>query len=361
MEFRESIEQYRRLLLGRDVNLEQNFSLLSLQSAASVSTAMECDKDDNFIIIDDSIAYDDTGRKFSSQGPAAYQGDILEDPTLLWTDDLWDEEIEQEALQVIKQQQQSGYASQYWKEKYSNDANRFWHKFYCRNQDHFYKDRHYLHIVFPELTASSSPDGNGPLQLIEVGCGVGNSVWPLLDLNPHLQVIAVDFADSAIKIVNERAVNYINSTTGQLRIHGFVANMAIDDLPVPAQQPVDLAILLFALSAVAPEYHLGVLQRIHRVLKVNTGKLLVRDYGRYDEAQLRFKKNNLLAEHFYVRQDGTCAYFFDLEELKVLAIQAGFHIEEAYYIRRQYANRQQKKARRRVWLHLKLVAMPITV
>jgi methyltransferase-like protein 6 len=82
---------------------------------------------------------------------------------------------------------------------------------------------------------------------------------------------------------------------------------------------------------------------------------------RHDEAQLRFSKTAKLGENFYVRQDGTCSYFFTEEELSGLAGSTGLEVEECYAIRRQYANRQQKKMRRRVWMHAKLrkqVAVP---
>ena len=41
---------------------------------------------------------------------------------------------------------------------------------------------------------------------------------------------------------------------------------------------------------------------------------------RYDEAQLRFKKGSKLSDNFYVRQDGTCSYFFTLEQLHIIGI-----------------------------------------
>jgi len=38
--------------------------------------------------------------------------------------------------------------------------------------------------------------------------------------------------------------------------------------------------------------------------------VLVRDYGLYDHAMLRFAPGHKLADSFYVRQDGTRAYYF---------------------------------------------------
>ena len=40
------------------------------------------------------------------------------------------------------------------------------------------------------------------------------------------------------------------------------------------------------------------------------GVLLFRDYGLYDHAQLRFGRGHKITDNFYVRQDGTRAYYF---------------------------------------------------
>lgn len=76
----------------------------------------------------------------------------------------------------------------------------------------------------------------------------------------------------------------------------------------------------------------------------------------YDEAQLRFGKGSKIEDNFYVRQDGTCSYFFSTQDIAELAERVGgLEVEECYEIKRQYANRRQQQARYRVWIHAKLV------
>ena len=54
----------------------------------------------------------------------------------------------------------------------------------------------------------------------QVGCGVGNTTFPLLEVNPSAQVYACDYAPTAIRLVKE---NPAYAASG--RVHAFVADI----------------------------------------------------------------------------------------------------------------------------------------
>ena len=145
--------------------------------------------------------------------------------------------------------------------------------------------------------------------MLEVGCGVGNAVVPLFELNKNLNVYAVDCAKSAIDLLQS-----IQSTRFAGKLHASVCDVINDRLPTSSGQ-CDVVLCLFVLSAMAPESLPPVIAKLFDTLRPG-GRILIRDYGQYDEAQMRFKKVSKLSENFYVRQDSTCSYFFSLEFLE---------------------------------------------
>jgi len=285
-------------------------------------------------------------------GAGAAEGDAENATAPLCCADPWDDDRLQEAEQRIRDQ--GSNVSDFWRDSYRERAAQHWHAFYKRNTDNFYKDRHYLHVEFPELlqysdSDSVAEDGARRLQLLEVGCGVGNAVTPLLDLNASLYANAIDFARSAIEILRQHPS--ILKHPGRLIAN--TCNVITEPLPLSAvvRGQLDVVLCMFVLSAIAPEQQLGVLQKLAADMKCGA-RLCFRDYGRYDEAQLRFKKGSKIQENLYVRNDGTMAYYFELNELIEVCRQAGLVAVEGRcgYVRVQQMNRSQGKARHRVFV-----------
>ena len=91
--------------------------------------------------------------------------------------------------------------SDFKRDKLEKEAKKNWDLFFKRNTTHFFKDRHWITREFPEiLQAISELDHKRPV-LLEAGCGVGNTVFPLLEENSNLFVFACDFSPRAIDFV----------------------------------------------------------------------------------------------------------------------------------------------------------------
>ncbi|KAK0563175.1 hypothetical protein OC861_004949 [Tilletia horrida] len=183
----------------------------------------------------------------------------------------------------------------------------------------------------------SSEPGSRPPVLLEVGGGVGNTIYPLIEKSQALKVHCCDFSPRAVDFVK------LNPLYSEERVHAFVHDLASPEGPlheIVSSHPIGpptVITMFFVLSAIPPEHHVAVLKSLADCLRQGPDPrenvLLFRDYAHLDLAQVRFharidasfREPALLSEDhpYYRRGDGTLTYFFEDDRLRQLADQAG--------------------------------------
>uniref|UniRef100_A0A1J3IFL1 Methyltransferase-like protein 6 n=2 Tax=Noccaea caerulescens TaxID=107243 RepID=A0A1J3IFL1_NOCCA len=228
----------------------------------------------------------------------------------------------------------------FWREKYERDAKKYWDIFYKHHGDRFFKDRHYLDKEWNSYFSAS-----GKKVILEVGCGAGNTIFPLIATYPHIFVYACDFSPRAVDLVKA------HDEYTETRVCAFPCDLTGDGLDTHiSPSSVDIVTMIFVLSAVSPEKMPFVLQNIKKVLKPN-GCILFRDYAVGDLAQERFSgKDQKISENFYVRGDGTRAFYFSNEFLESLFSEHGFEVEELGVCCKQVENRSRELVMNRRWV-----------
>ncbi|XP_044103621.1 tRNA N(3)-methylcytidine methyltransferase METTL2A isoform X3 [Neovison vison] len=254
---------------------------------------------------------------------------FLSDPARVFHHNAWDNvEWSEEQAAAAERKVQENSTPRVCQEKqvdYEVNAHKYWNEFYKIHENGFFKDRHWLFTEFPEL--APNPNHN--------------------DLNDWLSENKRSEVPEAIELVRT------NSAYDPRRCFAFVHDLCDEDAtyPVPGGS-LDVIILIFVLSAVVPDKMQKAISRLSRLLKPG-GMMLLRDYGRYDMAQLRFKKGQCLSESFYVRGDGTRVYFFTQEELDTLFTTAGLEKVQNLVDRRLQVNRGKQLTMYRVWIQCK--------
>uniref|UniRef100_A0A5B7BJR0 Methyltransferase type 12 domain-containing protein n=1 Tax=Davidia involucrata TaxID=16924 RepID=A0A5B7BJR0_DAVIN len=234
----------------------------------------------------------------------------------------------------------SSEISPFWREKYERDAKKYWDVFYKRHEDRFFKDRHYL-----DKEWGSYFSGAGRKVILEVGCGAGNTIFPLIATYSDMFIHACDFSPRAVNLVK------MHKDFMETRVNVFVCDLTVDDLSKQiSPSSVDIVTMIFVLSAVSPEKMPLVLQNIRKILKPN-GYVLFRDYATGDLAQERFIcKDQKISENFFVRGDGTRAFYFSDEFLTSLFKENGFDTEEHALCCKQVENRSREIVMNRRWV-----------
>ena len=250
----------------------------------------------------------------------------------------------------------------------SDDA-RAWERFYLAHSRggskadvSFFKDRHYLRRAFSELAdadarqhpeafrAALTPSTLGAideekrLEVLELGCGVGNSVYPLLRANLNMRVTAVDCSPTAIATL-EKSPEY---DPRRLRTHVVDASQAGSMVGRVDDASIDAVTAVFFFSALTTSGLRNAAEEVRRILRPN-GILLLRDYARGDvknsDETSRFVPGERIdgvessSEQMYRRGDGTLAVFFDPEELNEAFTSVGL-IGECEIVTHTVTNRK---------------------
>ncbi|XP_003478675.2 tRNA N(3)-methylcytidine methyltransferase METTL8, mitochondrial isoform X1 [Cavia porcellus] len=197
------------------------------------------------------------------------------------------------------------------------------------------------------LKAELFPGSNATFRILEVGCGAGSSVFPVLNTlqsTPESFLYCCDFAPEAVELIKS------HSSYRAAQCSAFVHDVCDDGSPYPFPDgSLDVILLVFVLSSIHPDRMQGAVNRLSKLLKPG-GMLLFRDHGRYDFTQLRFKKGRCLSENFYVRGDGTRAYFFTKGEVHRIFRKAGLVEKQNLVDRRLQVNRKKQVTMHRVWV-----------
>jgi len=331
-----------------------------------------------------------------------------------WDNVDWDEEQESAARKAVEEAAAVRVSTEA-AEQYEDEADKYWDTFYGIHQNRFFKERNWLFTEFPDLapnykapvrvfknkesnknaneekvdTNEKEPENenketsvveesiqleseansfnkdavlklregeswfgeNSTFRVLEIGCGTGSTVYPILEVNTDsgLMVYSCDLSLTAVNLVKE------HKDYSQQRCNSFVCDVTKDWSEAPFQPgSLDIVTAIFVLSAIHPDKMEAVATNIFKYLKPG-GQIFFRDYGRYDMAQLRFKKGKCIQENFYVRGDGTRCYFFTPKEIEEIFTKVGFVQTQNLVDRRLQVNRGKKLKMYRVWIQAKFM------
>lgn len=223
----------------------------------------------------------------------------------------------------------------------------YWNSFFRNHRSgNFFKPRNYLFAeFFSWLSPYCSDDHCGErLVILEVGCGHGCSMYPLLKSLPASTLyIATDYSPNALSIL--RGHSDYNETCIKTAIWDVTVQT---EQPNILQHPINVIICIFALSAVKPEHHCKAFCNMASVL-TSGGIILFRDYGLHDMTMYRHPKRH--GENLFERNDRTLAFYFDLDYLREVATSSGFTVVELEYATVEVRNRKKENCMRRVFVH----------
>ena len=203
-----------------------------------------------------------------------------------------------EKQKVLLEKQNSRLITEFKANKLEAEAQKNWDLFYKRNETKFFKDRHWTTREFQELLGTDISEGGSDGEtkvLLEVGCGVGNLAFPLLEEKLPLYFYCCDFSPRAVQFVKDNPLYHED------KIKAFHCDLTTGSLLEQlGPGSVDIVTCIFVLSAIHPDNHRAVFASLSAVLRPG-GCLLFRDYGLYDMAMLRWVTRQTIHTEEYNR------------------------------------------------------------
>ncbi|XP_069761183.1 tRNA N(3)-methylcytidine methyltransferase METTL2 isoform X2 [Narcine bancroftii] len=290
-----------------------------------------------------------------------------------WDNVEWTEEQEATARKKVEENCTEILSSEKMAE-YENRANGYWNDFYKIHENRFFKDRHWLFTEFPELVPNSK---SFPLEQSRATAGLNDhgstdsrnccdrsfenvyhspqqcSEGPLTcsqeQVNSPVDALNLKDGDKIDKHVD---VSLGSTTQTKLSMKQFPETNHLEASATFHILEVGCGVGNTVFPILQTNKMQAVIKRLTQLLKPG-GMILFRDYGRYDMAQLRFKKGRCLSKNFYVRGDGTRVYFFTPGELDELFTSAGLEKVQNLVDRRLQVNRGKQLTMFRVWIQCK--------
>ncbi|KAL7676300.1 hypothetical protein ACOME3_002556 [Neoechinorhynchus agilis] len=223
------------------------------------------------------------------------------------------------------------------------DTPKNWQLFYKRNGTRFFKSRYWILREIPELITSFDL-GDGPFHYLDVGCGVGDLILPLLEELQHslktkrpIVGHGCDFAQEAIRLARERSNDVVDFWVCDLT--NVEGNPLRDRFK---HEKVDAASMVFVLSAIRPNKFARVINNVSEVMKQG-GFLFIRDYASQDHAINQFGPEQKVCDRGFVRCDGTRTYFFEPREIIELFCEH-FEPVDVKVVTRKTENRKEQKS-----------------
>ncbi|KAJ1499188.1 Methyltransferase-like protein 2-A [Coelomomyces lativittatus] len=220
-------------------NKKTTSSCLPTATTSTLSSTTVDDRAASLISPSQSTSSTTNSTTSSTNSLSAFGGRCLTDPDHVFTQNAWDHVEFSPSTLAWAETQLAYQRSTPCDSPNLTSLAQPWNQFYSQHQDRFFKHRHWLPIEFPELfswedppltlTTNENGNGNGNTKYImEVGCGVGNTVFPLLEHMafirtlepsspsnmPDVRIVACDFSVTAIDVLkvnmkfNERKKNY---------------------------------------------------------------------------------------------------------------------------------------------------------